>query len=105
MSQKHAKKARKDPDEAKMKEALDNLTEEEAEMFVEALELAVRKRNLMLVGYIVAIVGLLVGLGAAFAIYGTREPGQFVGWAFLLPPFIAGAALVIFGKWSRSLRR
>jgi len=110
MSQKKAKKTRRetDPkkiDQAKLKEALDNLTPEEAEMFVSALELAMKKRNIMLVGYIAAIIGLLVGIGAAFTIYGMREPGQFVGWAFLIPPALAAAALIGFGKWSRSLKK
>lgn len=92
------------PSEAEMEKLLEGLTPEQAEMFVNALELAVRKRRVMLWGYLGAAAGLLAGIAFAFWLYGSREPGQFVGWAFLIPPALAGLMLFVFGRWSRSLK-
>jgi hypothetical protein len=92
------------PSDAELEKLLADLTPEQAEMFVDALELAVKKRRLMLWGYVAAAFALLAGIAAAFWIYGTREEGQFVGWAFLIPPGLAGLMLFVFGRWSRALK-
>ena len=92
------------PSDAELEKLLAGLTPEQAEMFVDALELAVKKRRLLLWGYVAAAVALLAGIAAAFWIYGTRDEGQFVGWAFLIPPGLAGLTLFVFGRWSRAVK-
>ncbi len=112
MSQKKKKQEKKEADalgdeksQQDLAEALDQLTPEEADMFVRALELTLKKRRIMFWGYIGAIVALLVGAAVAFAIYGSREPGEFVGYAFLIPPLAAGAILYLIGKYARAIKK
>lgn len=81
-----------------IEEQLDALTPEEAEMFVRALELAMRKRKWMLIGYLIALIAVVLGMMVALYVWGTREPGSFVGWVFLVPPGVAGAAIYATGK-------
>lgn len=92
------------PSDRDLEEILANLTTEEAEMFLSALELTMRKRRVQLLGYLAALFCLVVGLGWAFWMYGRRDPGDFMGWAFLIPPAAAGLALYGFGKLARSLK-
>ena len=58
-------------------EAIAKLSPEQAEMFVRALALAMRKRRLMLVGNLLALLLLVIGLLFAFVAYGNRVPGSF----------------------------
>jgi len=39
------------------------------------------------------------------AIYGKREPGQFVGYAFLIPPLAAGLILFSVGRYARAVKK
>lgn len=101
------KKARLDEGKASdrdLEEILAGLTTEETEMFLAALELTMRKRRVQLLGYLATLLCLLVGSAWAFWMYGNREPGEFMGWAFLIPPAAAGLSLWGFGKLSRSLK-
>lgn len=92
------------PSEEDMEELLGDLSPEQAEMFVQALELALRKRRVMLLGYLATILALVIGMLFAFWIYGNREPGGFVGWAFLIPLLAAGVCLLGFGRLARTLK-
>lgn len=92
------------PTDRDLEDILANLTTEEAEMFLAALELTMRKRRVQLLGYLAALLVIVVGIAWAFWIYGNREPGEFVGWAFLVPPAAGGLALYAFGKISKSLK-
>jgi peptidoglycan/LPS O-acetylase OafA/YrhL len=80
---------------------LAKLSPEQAEMFVSALELAMRKRRIMLTGYLAAMTAVLLGQVLAFIMYVHREPGAFLGWLFLVPFAGAGAILQIFGQMAR----
>ena len=40
----------------------------------------------------------------ALYVYGTKEPGQFVGWVFLVPFALVGLILQIFGRLAKSSR-
>lgn len=82
---------------------IETLSPEEAAMFVTLVQAAIKKRRVQLVGYLLALVALLMGMLVALYMYGTREPGEFVGWVFLIPFILVGGVLVIFGRWSRSL--
>jgi len=89
--------------EQSLRESLEALTPEQADMFLRALELTMRKRRMMLFGYLGAALAMVVGTVWSLYMYGTHEPGTFIGWVFLIPFAIAGSSLYIFGKISRRL--
>jgi hypothetical protein len=74
------------------------------EMFVKALALSLRKRRMLLVGYLVAIVVMFFGQIPALMYWAARAPGEFRGWAFLVPPALAGVVLVHTGRRVRRLK-
>ena len=91
--------------DAELARKLQELTPEQAELFVRALHLAMKKRRILLVGYIAAAISMLLGWLWALYIYGnTRESGDFMAWLFLIPPALAGIILVTFGRISRGVR-
>ena len=71
--------------------AVAELSPEEAEFFLKKLELALRKRKIMLSGYIIAMVAWVVGMVCALAYFGLAS--GFVGWVFLVPFAIVGVIL------------
>jgi hypothetical protein len=81
------------------------LTPEQAEMFARALELAMKKRRIMFLGHIGALVALLASFVAALYIFANREPGTFVGWVFLVPFALVGAMLIGFGKLAKRIKK
>lgn len=82
---------------------LEQLTPEEAAMFLELIDKALKKRRIQLAGYLLSLVGMIGGMLFALYTYGSREPGEFVGWAFLVPFVLVAASLLIFGRWSRRI--
>lgn len=72
-----------------------NLNPTEADYFLKKLEAALRKRKIMLSGYIVAMVAWLVGMVCAIAYFGMAS--GFTAWVFLVPFAIVGLILWIFG--------
>lgn len=96
---------RKQAREADLQAELDKLTPEQVEMFGRALELAMKKRRVMLIGHLGAILALIVGGALAFYLYGTSDPASFRAWVFLIP-FAAAALLFIgFGKLARRIKQ
>ncbi|MBA3455344.1 MAG: hypothetical protein H0T42_19790 [Deltaproteobacteria bacterium] len=78
--------------------AIEKLSPEEAEFFVQKLEAALRKRKIQLYGYLAAaFLGLATMLGGLVYV-GTHE--GFTGWVFLLPFAMIGLVLWVFGKWA-----
>jgi hypothetical protein len=88
-------------DSESLEEAIAQLSPEQAEMFVTILEQTMKKRRLMLIGNLAAVVALVVGSLWAFYMFGNRDEGEFVGWVFLVPFAAAGAFLTIFGRLAR----
>ena len=78
--------------------AIEKLNPEEAAYFLWKLEIAIRKRKIQIIGYLVAMLVWLAGMLFALVYYGTHD--GFVGWAFLLPFVLVGVILFAFGKWS-----
>lgn len=76
--------------------AIEQLSPEEKQLFLFQLEMKLRKRKLMLTGYIVAIFTWLGGMIGALVYYGMAE--GFVGWVFLAPFAVVGVILWAFGK-------
>ncbi len=84
-----------------LEEAIANLTPEQAEIFMRALSLTMRKRRLMLMGNLFALLIMVIGMIFAFISYGSREPGSFSGWVFLVPFGGAGFCMWLFGKLAK----
>jgi hypothetical protein len=78
--------------------AIQNLSPDEAQFFLDKLERAIRKRKIQILGYLVAMGVWLVGMVFALAWYGTHE--GFVVWVFIAPFGLVGAVLFGFGKWA-----
>ena len=85
---------------AELARAVEQLSPDEAQFFLDKLERALKKRRLQLIGYLVAMLVWAVGMLLAFGVYLTTEPGHFVGWVFLAPFAVVGVILYAFGKWS-----
>lgn len=77
-----------------IEEQIKNLNPEEAAMFARLLEHALRKRRWMLGGYLVALLAVLGGMTWALWYSGSRGPGTFVAWIFMVPPGLA--AIIIW---------
>ena len=83
-------------------EAVAQLTPEEAAYYVDALNRALKKRKLQLVGYLVGAIAGLVGMVVALIIYGNAGEGTFVAWAFAIPFGAIGLVLYLFGRMAEA---
>ena len=90
--------------EADVARAIAQLTPEQAAHFVALLERAIRRRRIQLIGYLLALVILLVGMFFALAYYGAAEEGRFVGWVFGVPFIGVALVLLVFGRWANRVR-
>ena len=72
-----------------------NLNQAEADYFLKKLEAALKKRKIMLSGYIIAMVAWVVGMVCALAYFGMAS--GFTGWVFLVPFLFVGLILWLFG--------
>ncbi|MEO6777553.1 MAG: hypothetical protein ABI467_31795 [Kofleriaceae bacterium] len=99
-----AEKAPEDPMVAKafgagsqedLADMIGKLDPAEADYFLKKLEAALRKRKIMLSGYIIAMVAWVVGTVCALAYFGIV--GGFAAWVFLVPFLIVGVILWLFG--------
>jgi hypothetical protein len=81
------------------------LTPEQRALFERALELTVKKRRVLMVGYLATAISLVLGLAWALYIYGKTHGGdEFMGWVFLVPPLVASIVLMMFGRLARRLK-
>jgi hypothetical protein len=83
--------------------AISELSPDEAEFFLKKLEAALRKRKIMMSGYLVAMVAWVVGTICALIYFGMAS--GFVGWVFLVPFAIVGVILWAFGTWAEKVAR
>ncbi len=84
---------------------LAELTPEQRAMFERALELTVKKRRILMTGYLATAIAMVLGLAWALYIYGKTHGGeQFMGWVFLVPPLVAACVLILFGRFARRLK-
>ncbi len=84
-----------------IEEAIKQLTPEEAAIFVKQIEASLKQKKIMLWGYLSVVLTLIIGSMWSFYMYGTRKPGTFVGWVFLVPVAVAAAQFVLFGYLAR----
>jgi hypothetical protein len=85
--------------------AIEQLSPEEAQFFLDKLERAIRKRKIQLTGYLAAMVVWLIGMVTALYVYGSSPEGTFVGWVFIIPFAAVGIILVAFGRLSERAAR
>ena len=83
---------------ADLARAVEQLTPEQAAVFLHKLEAAFRKRKIQLSGYLVAMVAWLVGMVLALAYFGMNDGSS--AWAFIVPFGIVGVILYGFGTWA-----
>lgn len=84
-----------------LEEAIAALTPEETEIFMRALAHTMRKRRMMLLGNLLALLMMVFGMVFAFFSYSSREPGSFSIWVFLVPFGGAGFFLWFFGRLAK----
>jgi hypothetical protein len=81
------------------------LTPEQRAMFERAFALTVKKRRVLMLGYLATALSLVLGLAWALYIYGKTHGGEdFMGWVFLVPPLVASTVLILFGRLARRIR-
>lgn len=84
---------------------LAELTPEQRAMFERALELTVKKRRVLMTGYLATAISLVLGMAWALYIFGKTHGGEeFMGWVFLVPPLVAACVLILFGRLARRLK-
>lgn len=84
---------------------LAELTPEQRQMFERALDLTVKKRRVLMIGYLATALALILGLAWALYIFGKTHGGsEFMGWVFLVPPLVAAIVLISFGRLARRLK-
>ncbi len=92
-------------DHKDIEERIKELSPEEAAMFVQILEITMKRRRVMLLGYLAALFAFVIGMGWALYMFGTHEKGTFVGWVFLVPVALVGLILWLFGRWARHIEK
>lgn len=73
-------------------------------MLSDAIARAQRRRRIMLVGYLLALLVLVFGMLTCLVIVGRAEKGTFIGWVFFIPFSLVGLIFWVFGRWERSQR-
>ena len=96
-----ADRAMKYADNDELRAELEQLSPEEAAVFVLLVEKQLKKRRLQLLGYALSLLVFLLGMLLAFYLYANREPGEFMGWAFLLPFIVVAGMFMLFGQLSK----
>jgi hypothetical protein len=81
-----------------LEDKLRELDPEQIRTFALALGAAMRKRRILLVGYLTALLCIVLGMAFALVMWANHEPGTFIGWVFFIPFLLDGAALWVFGK-------
>lgn len=89
-------------DPSRLDNEIEHLTPEEAVVFLRLIEASLKKRRILIAGYLAALLFMVGGMLTAFYVYSQREPGEFLGWVFLIPFGLVAASLILFGRWARS---
>jgi hypothetical protein len=84
-------------------EAIEKLTPEEAQIFLEVLEKRLQKSKIQIWGYVTAGVTLLVTMLGVLIYWGSTDTGTFIGWIMMIPFLLVGAILWGFGRWANRI--
>lgn len=96
-------KSTSEPGGFDMEKELAQLTPEQAELFLRALELTMKKRKMMLYGYLTALVVIVGGSIGALYVWAAYRQSVFITWVFLVPFACAGGLIILFGKAARRI--
>lgn len=96
--------SKSDDERSDIEKQLEQLSPAQAEMFLEILEITMKRRRIMMAGYALALVIMIVGMLWALYMYGTHEYGTFIGWVFFVPFGLLGLVLWGFGRWAKSVK-
>ena len=91
------------PTHEELARAISQLKPEEAAVLLHRLEIALRKRNIQVTGYLVALIAWLAGMTLALIYFGAND--LFAAWAFIVPFGIAGAIIYGFGAWANRVSK
>jgi hypothetical protein len=80
------------------------VSREQIEKLIAAIEKVERKRKIMLLGYLLALVLLVGGQVTAFIVFAMSPRGSFMGWVFFVPFLAVGSVLWLFGRWATRVR-
>jgi hypothetical protein len=83
---------------------LGELSNEQKEALIRAIESAQRRQRIMMLGYIIALVAMLAGMVGSFWLYTLLPEDSFRGWVFLAPLSVVGGILWLFGHLARKRR-
>jgi hypothetical protein len=86
---------------AQIEEAVARLPPDKAEQLVAMLEHSLHRRKVELIGYVAAVVVLLLGMVVALYAYGARGGGMSGAWIFLVPLALAGVVMMVVGRIAR----
>lgn len=86
-----------------LEEAIAQLSPAEARAFNEMVGRAIKKRRILFTGYMLSMLAMIVGTAFALYTFGTREPGEFVAWAWLVPFASVAVIFSAFGAWAKRL--
>ena len=89
---------------ADVEAAIQKLTPEEAQHFLELIERALKRRRIQFGGYMTALVVLISSMTGALLYVGSAPPGRFVGWVFFVPFLAVGAIFWGFGRWANKYK-
>jgi len=87
-----------------LEEKLKGLSTDQIRLFVAALGQAMRKRRLMLLGYLSALLSVVLGMVFALIMFANHEPGTFIGWVFFVPFGLAAFSIWIFGRMANRIK-
>ncbi len=83
----------------------DDLSPEEQALVDEALRTGMRRRRILITGYLVSLAVLLLGLPTALYYIGSSGRGEWAAPVMLAPWAAAGGVMWCFGRWSRRAAR
>ncbi len=69
--------------------------------FAVAVQRAEKRRRILILGTLLAMLIIVGGMTLAFVIISRADPGQFIAWVLLVPPFAVGIVFWAFGRWAR----
>lgn len=90
------------PDE-EIEKHLRELSPEQAEIFVRSLEVILRRRRVRLFGYIAALIVFMSTMAISVYLYGTRDPGTFMGWIVLVPFALIALVFLVVGRLEKRI--
>ena len=85
---------------AKLAAAIEKLSPDEALEVLAVLEREMKKRSILLYGYLAAGIALILGMLGVLIYWGSVPDGTPIAWTIPIPFLFVAVILLIFGRWS-----